>query len=572
MDDGLTAGLNEAQLQAVTTTHPRVLCIAGAGTGKTTVLTRRIAHLIDNGVSPSRILAVTFTRAAAAEMRERVDELLPEGQRSSPEIHTLHSWGAKILRQCAAMFGLEPTFTVYDEQDMADVRKMAEEMVGATTSKLRRDRAQAIEREYTSLLRRANALDFDQIERYTLQAIREFPHARRLWVEHYRHVLVDEYQDTNLAQHTIVESLYPPNLFVVGDPRQSIYGFRGAEPSTIVGLADRADFEVIQLTTNYRSDTAIVDCGNSLQAPRWEKMQPRDGAGPGIVKASVADPAGVVRELVEQYGAGNVAVLGRTWRDLRHAHANMAVPSTIYDRSTDPWDHEDGRALARLVRHAVHPYDDNLAMWTAVWLGMTWPEVKAHRAVAMRDGTSMMEYLAVHDVERMGALYGSYIGIQAFVGEMWPDHVAMQGLTVSGKLEELERRGLTTRLDRLRALVADIAERHCTRDGRWWVDEMTPMQRFERWWASRSIAQRLREAEAEDTVSLMTLHAAKGLEWDAVVLLGVNEGRMPQLRTDTDHDEERRLLYVGATRARHTLVASVIPWVDASRYIGSFPY
>ena len=226
LDAVLTHGLNPQQARAVTSEHPRLLLIAGAGAGKTAVLTRRVVNLIARGVPPELILCVTFTRTAAGEMAERIERLLHEHLPGAtvPEIRTLHAWGAQMIRRYADHFGLTPDFSVYDEKDREDVvRLVARERNhkswerGKLETLLKDD---GVRNGYAERLLTGNAIDFDMIERYTLRLIEEHPEVQTRWTQFYRHVLVDEYQDTNLAQVAILRGVRPDNLCVVGDPRQ----------------------------------------------------------------------------------------------------------------------------------------------------------------------------------------------------------------------------------------------------------------------------------------------------------------------------------------------------------------
>lgn len=572
MTTSLITGLNPQQRQAVESDHPRILAIAGAGSGKTACLTRRIARLMTGGVPAERILAVTFTRKAADEMKSRVssliEDVMPDYRGGMPTVRTMHSWGAQLLRRFPDRFGLTRHFTIYDEADSESVLRAAAEAVGETSkrsSTLRR--REPVMEEYRAMLKAGNAVDFDQIEAMTLELLEYDPAARTAAIGHYAHVLVDEYQDTNLAQVAIVNGLGSASIFIVGDPRQSIYRFRGAVPATIIALAADHDYEVIQLTANYRSDQSIVDLGNKLvKGPTavltWEPMtaeraatpHPDIGEGANRVHAFIDsdEPALVAAKLSRLHDLGvawkDAAVLCRTWAPLRELAAELerrGVPHRFCGGSGDPWETEDGRNIARAIRLAANPADDNLARMLAEWGVMgdapRFREWATTRALAAKMRWTLLRAMAAGQGDQeWGAIYRVVEGLPDAT-DLGAAEIARAFIGYLGVREAYRSRSLTARLDLIGAILADLGG--------------TSAAAFRDWWTDRATVDRVRFDV--DEVPLMTIHASKGLEFPAVVVMGCRDGLFPSSRksaTQEDKDEDLRVLYVAVTRARDHLL------------------
>ena len=576
LDAVLTHGLNPQQARAVTSEHPRLLLIAGAGAGKTAVLTRRVVNLIARGVPPELILCVTFTRKAAGEMAERIERLLHEHLPGAkvPEIRTLHAWGAQMIRRYADHFGLTPDFSVYDEKDREDVvRLVARERNhkswerGKLETLLKDD---GVRNGYAERLLTGNAIDFDMIERYTLRLIEEHPEVQTRWTQFYRHVLVDEYQDTNLAQVAILRGVRPDNLCVVGDPRQSIYRFRGAEVKTIVEHARDADFELIELTANYRSVPEVVAYGNGCVDGDWAPMvSGRTDVGEATeprvsgftFRNEPALVAGMVRELRARGRRwGDIAVLARNWAALEAIRDNLSaggIPVNFCGQDEDPWATDDGRAVARALLLAHNGNDDNLAALLSEWgaLGRRrFASLTSLRVEALRARRSLLWTMALHDAEWERAFAKLNTRL---VGTWSPaDHVRafLDGL---GVLDTYTERGLSTRVATITGLLAELPKRCST------------LEEFAEWWMGRSQVERL--DTTRDAVHVLTVHGAKGLEWPVVVLADARAGVFPTGRvkaTDEDRAEDLRVFYVGVTRARDQLLVTCPtrvkdPWTGA---------
>jgi DNA helicase-2/ATP-dependent DNA helicase PcrA len=347
MNRGLAAidytTLNPRQNKAVFSDYHRILCLAGAGTGKTAVLAHRIARLWEAGISPENILALTFTRAAGAEMKERVIWLIgPEGKKLF--CNTFHAFCVDVIRDNAEHLGYDPGFTVYDQQEadelmdevMADLKlkiskkKITKARMGGagTMSAAERGAAFGAIREYEYRLRRNNALDFDGLIGTVKKAIHSDQAIHSGLNSRYKHVFIDEFQDTDPAQWEIVTSMDPDNLFIVGDDFQSIYGFRGSDISIILSLADDPEWQTIKLEWNYRSTLSIITAANALikHNNQTEKTLITDKPGLEISyrepEDEEAEITGIIQRLIaNQQAAGwaTTAILARTNRQLDRA-------------------------------------------------------------------------------------------------------------------------------------------------------------------------------------------------------------------------------------------------------------
>lgn len=607
----LVDGLNPQQREAVEFRGPALLIVAGAGSGKTRVLTHRIASLIDTRDAwPSQILAITFTNKAAAEMRERVAALL--GQESDGMwISTFHSACVRILRREAEHFGYASGFTIYDSQDTrvilkrlikkyrADVYNLTPRAVQAKISKLKNDLVDAesyartvsgndpvaamiveLFREYQAELRRANAFDFDDLIAQTVYLFRAFPEVAENYRRRFRHVLVDEYQDTNHAQYALIHELTKDagaSLTVVGDSDQSIYAFRGADIRNITEFErDFPDTKTILLEQNYRSTQNILDAANALighnlqrQAKRlWSDL----GSGQpitGFVGHSAHDEAQFVADTIDRLHDGGtnyteIAVFYRTnaqTRALEEIFIRTGTPYRIlggtrfYERA------EIKDALAYLVVIA-NPNDD-LALRRIINTpkrGIGDATVAQLAALAERQGVSLFEALGrVADLGLGPKVTSAIQGLHALLSGLQAtdepvDALARQVLERSGYLAMLAASKDPqdeSRAENLAEFVNLTAEfRDANPDGTL-VEFLTEV----------SLVAAVDELDDESgTVSLMTLHTAKGLEFPVVFLTGLEEELLPHRMAAMEIggiSEERRLFYVGITRAKQELYFSL---------------
>jgi len=644
-DDDLLAGLNPPQLEAVTYRGPALLIVAGAGSGKTSVLTRRIASLLRSREAwPSQILAITFTNKAAGEMRERVRSLI--GDRAEGMwISTFHSACVRILRREAQQFGFTKSFTIYDSGDSrALIKRLVKEHEGdafgltpagtqSRISKLKNELADAesyarqanmsdpVERVFVEIfgayqreLQKANAFDFDDLIGQTVYLFRAFPHVADQYRRRFRHILVDEYQDTNHAQYALIHELTRPigsdaapvassggmmifepepvgedaaSLTVVGDSDQSIYAFRGADIRNITEFErDYPGAKVVLLEQNYRSTQNILSAANAVISNNFDRKDKRlwtdVGAGEpiiGFTGYSQHDEAQFVADEIESLHKTGVdysqmAVFYRTnsqSRALEEIFIRSAVPYKImggtkfYERA------EIKDALAYLV--AVANPADEMALRRIL--------NRPRRGIGDVTETSIARYAADQQITFRDALANSSaLGVgpklQAAIaqldailaeataimlpatGELAPPTAVAEGLTLllnkSGYFDALRRSRDPqdeARLENLDELVAVTREFARNNPEGTVIDFLSEVA---------LVADADDLDDASGSVSLMTLHTAKGLEFDAVFLTGVEEDLIPHRISANEPGgpaEERRLFYVGITRARKRLYLSL---------------
>ena len=642
----LLAGLNGPQREAVTHAGTPVLVVAGAGSGKTRVLTRRIAHLVGvRGVHPGAVLAITFTNKAAAEMRERVMELV--GNRAKLMwVSTFHSACVRILRSEIDRFGIARSFSIYDDADskrlvslvmrdqeldpkrfpvravMSAISTWKNELVDFEAAKEQASgpvqQANAgVYEEYQARLRAANALDFDDLIMTTVHLFQAFPEVREKYRRRFRHVLVDEYQDTNHAQYALIRELCgqatasateastagPAELMVVGDSDQSIYAFRGATIRNILDFeSDFPGARTIVLDQNYRSSNTILQAANAVIARnrgRRDKTLWSDlGEGVPIV-GWVADTehdeaqfvAREIDRLVDDGSTryGDVAVFYRTnsqSRALEEVFIRVGMPYRVVG-GVRFYERREVRDAIAYLRAIANPADD-----VSVRRILNVPKRGiGDRAEAAVSALASAERITFFDAlsrshEAPGLATRSAKQIRGFVDLIERHRVMMaQGepadailtsvLTGSGYLAELQNSTDPqdeTRLENLEELVnvaaefaatasaVDLAQEAAEDDSVLAAGMPEPdasLPAFLERIALVADSDQLPGGEEEHAVvTLMTLHTAKGLEFDTVFLTGMEEGIFPHLRAMESHDEleeERRLAYVGITRARKLL-------------------
>jgi DNA helicase-2/ATP-dependent DNA helicase PcrA len=645
-DHDLLEGLNPPQLEAVTYRGPALLIVAGAGSGKTRVLTHRIASLLRNREAwPSQILAITFTNKAAGEMRERVQHLVGEAAQGM-WISTFHSACVRILRREADQFGFTKSFTIYDSGDSralikrlvkeheADAFGLTPASVQGRISKLKNELADAesfarqanlsdpaerlfaeIFADYQRALQRANAFDFDDLIAQTVYLFRAFPHVADVYRRRFRHILVDEYQDTNHAQYSLIHELTRPvsgaardafssggmmifdavdapelegaSLTVVGDSDQSIYAFRGADIRNISEFErDFPGARVVLLEQNYRSTQNILSAANAVISNNFDRKDKKlwtdVGAGDpiiGFTGYSQHDEAQFVADEIEALrrgglAYGQMAVFYRTnsqSRALEEILIRAAIPYKImggtkfYDRAeikdalaylvavSNPADELAVRRILNRPRRGIGDVTETSIARYAADEGITFRDALAN-ASALGVGPKIQKAIAQLDAVLAEA---SEIMLPSS-GEIAPSTSVTEGLTVllnkSGYFDALrmskdpQDEARVENLDELLAVTREFARNNP--DGTV-LDFLTEV-------ALVSDADDLDDASG--TVSLMTMHTAKGLEYDAVFVTGVEEDLIPHRISAGEPggpQEERRLFYVALTRARKRLHLSL---------------
>ena len=635
----LLAGLNLRQREAVEYRGPALLIVAGAGSGKTSVLTRRIASLIDSREAwPSQILAITFTNKAAAEMRERVQALLGQAAEGM-WISTFHSACVRILRREAEHFGFGKNFTIYDSADSRAlikriIRDLDADTFGFTVSgaagkisKLKNELSDVesyarganfndpqerifldIFREYTRSLQAANAFDFDDLIGQTVYLFRAFPAVAALYQRRFRHILVDEYQDTNHAQYALIReltrpgaeewvstgsttgggspnrtgstaNLEPASLTVVGDSDQSIYAFRGADIRNIVEFErDYVGARVVLLEQNYRSTQNILSAANAVISNNFDRIDKKlfttvgDGEKiVGFTGYSQHDEAQFVAdEVMELHSNGveyrDIAVFYRTnaqTRALEEIFIRSALPYRVlggtkfYERA------EIKDAFGYLI--AIANPADPMALRRILNTpkrGIGGVTEAGLQSWADAHGVTLRESMRHADDQGYGPkITGAILGLVAILDEVAltadtakvPD-ILISLLDKTGFVESLRASRDPqdeARAENVEELVAVTKEYQKNNPDGTLIDFLTE---------TSLVAAADELDDSSGTVSLMTLHTAKGLEYEAVFLTGVEEDLLPHRMSANEPGgpaEERRLFYVGITRARRRLYLSL---------------
>ena len=611
----LLEGLNPAQKEAVETTQGPLLIIAGPGSGKTRVITHRIAYLVrDCGISPYRILAVTFTNKAAREMRERVQRLV--GPRSDAlTLGTFHAFCALMLRQDGGFVGLPSSYTIYDAEDQLTVIKEAMELAEvnprtnrpqAVRSVISRAKSllmdsQALARHpqgyfeelsarvyfhYEELLARNNAADFDDLLMKAVQLLQDHEQVRERYQDRYLHLMVDEFQDTNVAQYRLARLLAGEhrNICVVGDPDQSIYSWRSADIRNILSFQqDYPDARTVSLEQNYRSTGIILEAAKGLIAANGMRLDKdlftQNSQGAPIVVHEAYDQddeatyvVGEVDRLVrqERFNPGDCAVMYRVnaqSRALEEACLHRGMKYRLVG-GVRFYQRREVKDLMAYLRLLYNPLDE-------VSLGriISVPP----RGIGAKSLQELVEWAREQNVSSFTAM--QRIAAARLAGEPCPVPLASRAansmVKLVGTLEELaELSGQLQVVDLIDRVLEVTGFRNFIQNS-----EDRPEERWDNILELRETAQEFNAGEppdglasllerlalvadvdqyedADDSMTLITLHQAKGLEFPVVFIVGLEEGLLPHIRSmenEGQMEEERRLCYVGITRAQQRL-------------------
>ncbi len=620
--DELLAGLTDAQRQAVTTTEGPLLVVAAAGSGKTRVITRRIAYLVKQvGIPPWQILAITFTNKAAAEMRQRVAGLVTERQAQALTVRTFHSLCARLLREYAEAGDLPVDFSIYDTADQKRAIKQAladldiskqnfppDSMLNAISNAKNElqdpDAYEAggrdfvtrnvarVYRQYQKILTKNQAVDFDDLLMKTAHLLRSHEAVRTELQDRFAYLLVDEYQDTNHAQFIIAHVLSAAhrNLCVVGDPDQSIYGWRGANIRNILEFEKHyPDATVIQLGQNYRSTPQILAVADHLiKHNRQRKHKPLFTRNPDGQKVRLLCAGDEEHEaqLVVDYLRDQHENHGMKWSDLAVFYRVNALSRAMEEalmRSSIPYQIARGTAFyqRKEVKDALaylsvlmNPADE-VALLRIINLptrGIGKTSIERLRAEAANTGQTLWQTLT-SPTGREAVTPAAAKAISRFVNlfENWRTKVAtadesmmftpavrdvIEMIVRDSRLEDYYRKEDEEKADNLAELVTSAARF----DQEYGQDDADLPQRLRDYLESVSLVSDLDGVEdASGSVTLMTLHAAKGLEFQAAAMIGVEEGLLPHSRSmdsPSEMEEERRLMFVGITRAQKRLMLS----------------
>jgi DNA helicase-2/ATP-dependent DNA helicase PcrA len=599
--------LNDVQREAVTTTDGPLLIVAGAGSGKTRVLTYRIAYLLATGVKPWSVLALTFTNKAAREMKDRIAALVGHQAASPLWMGTFHSVFSRILRREAEKIGFTSSFTIYDTDDSLGVVRGAMTQYGISQQDFParmilhrisqaknamigtaefRSRAGSLSEEkialvyesYEMRLRANNAMDFDDLLVRTIELFEKDPTVLRRYQEQFRYILIDEYQDTNRAQYVVVQMLaaLSRNIAVVGDDAQSIYRFRGADIRNILDFErDYPDFRIFRLEQNYRSTKTIIAAADEIirqnrqQIPKSLWTENTEGEKIRVITLRDEREEGEeVARIVQRHERrgtrlGGIAILYRTNSQslsiedgLRRANIPYGIVGSVafYRRK----EVKDALAYLRLL---VNERDDEsfLRAVNTPARGVGEVSVRRLRHVAGEARQSLFD--AARHPERIPDL-GTRVGgvlrgftemldkYRGHMGDMTTAELARTVLSESGLLQAFKDENTPealARWDNVQRILSHIAE----------YSDANPGSTLDEYLQEISLLSEVDQFDPTiERVTLMTVHSAKGLEYDVVLVTGMEEGLFPVGNASQDPDdleEERRLFYVAVTRAREHL-------------------
>lgn len=599
--------LNSQQREAVLAAEGPVLVLAGAGTGKTRVITYRVAYLLEQGVPGQNLFAVTFTNKAAEQMRRRIGDLVRASGRDASDIWilTFHSFCARMLRREAVCACWPRDFAIYDDDDQTRAVKLAvqnlkfaekefaprplrDRISNAKNHNLSPDQMEAeafdpfgkkvtaIYREYENILRQASALDFDDLLLRAVKLLREESQVRARWSEQFRFIQVDEFQDTNASQEELVRLLAGKerNVCVVGDEDQSIYGWRGAASGNFQRFLD--DFKgarAIRLEENYRSSQGILDAAGAVvnhnQKRLGKNLKAAQGAGDPLKFYEARDASdeaeyvcGEISRILRDDSHATLAVLYRTSaqsRAFEESLRRLAVRYRVVGGFSFYQRAEVRDALA-YVRLLLHPEDDValLRVLNVPPRGIGKVSIDALRAAALEFKEPLWQ--AIPRIAGTGNARGGGAALSAFreliialteeyqkrsPGDLF--EVVLHQTGYLNWVEQQDKLDYSSRADNLRELSNALSE------------AIEAGETLEDILDRAALVSDADEYDETVPVSLMTLHSAKGLEFDHVFLAGLEEGLLPHgrsLGSDESIEEERRLCYVGMTRAKRTLTLS----------------
>lgn len=606
-----TYGLNPQQAEAVINTEGPMLIMAGAGSGKTKVLTCRVANLLQKGVRPYRILAITFTNKAAAEMRERVNNMSGPAAKDV-WLFTFHAFCARFLRmEIDKLPGYGGNFAIYDTADSQNlIKQILKEMnlddkrfqpsgilSRISNAKNALQDAAAFARQagdfyeqkvadiysrYEQKLQLNNALDFDDLLMLSIKLLQENKEVREKYQDRFDYLLVDEYQDTNHAQYLLTKFLAAKhrNICVVGDADQSIYGWRGADIQNILDFEkDYPDAKVIKLEQNYRSTQIILDAANAViennTGRKPKNLWTENKSGAEIIYFQAVDERDEARFVIEQLQnlqrtenkkLGDMAILYRTNTQSRIFEEMLIKSGISYNMvgGLKFYERKEIKDIIAYLRVIFNPAD-SLSLLRIINVpkrGIGDASLAKIQAYAAANNVSLFEAvsnaaaidgLSSRFVSKLDDLAGIIFELMNLAGEAPVEDLIDRVLRDTGYLEELENERTPqaqSRIDNLHELISVAQEFAAS-------EEENNLENF---LAHVALVSDIDDTElGEDAITLMTLHSSKGLEFPVVFLVGMEEGLFPHARTlmdETEIEEERRLCYVGITRAKEKLFLS----------------
>ena len=638
-NEDILLGLSSVQREAVVDFEGPSLIIAGAGSGKTRVLTTRIAWMLAHGVTPESILALTFTNKAAREMRERIERMVGPRARFI-RMGTFHSVFARILRENAEKIGFPQSYTIYEPTDVKNLIKsiikdmnLSEERykpqnVAArismakncliTPAAYRANSVLATEdreakmpeipdvyAEYCARCKRNGAMDFDDLLLQTNILLRDAPDVLERYQEQFKYLLVDEYQDTNMAQYIIVRrlALKHSNVCVVGDDAQSIYAFRGAKIENILSFQrDYPAAKVYKLEQNYRSTQTIVNAANALISHNSRRLEKRcfSAAEPGEkirlvrVLEDSYEPVEVAMDIKDRARGGakwsDFAILYRTNKQhglFEAALTRRNIPYRVY-KGMSLLDHKDVRNMLAYLSVILNPNDDEsfkrIVNYPARGIGDTTiqriEELARQRQTSMwhvvndlvttAAPTDQVERVVVRKVADFVRMINELSALRHEMGvcDFGKEVIARSGILHMLEAEKKpENETSKDYLDQVLAMMSSY-EDECDREMEEGLREVEHTPSIDEWMQNIMLQTDQDSEDNDDRVTLMTIHSAKGLEYDYIYVVGMEEGMFPLSRSVeslADLEEERRLMYVALTRARK---AAMLSYAEVRRVWG----
>ena len=612
--------LNEAQLNAVLKTDGPSMVIAGAGSGKTRVLTYKIVHLVENGVDPFEILALTFTNKAAREMKLRISSMIGESESKNIWMGTFHSVFAKILRFEAHKIGFTSDFTIYDTQDSErlissiikektldkDVYRpksirnrisslknnfitvngyFANNELVESDNLSRKPETGNIYKEYSERLIKSNSMDFDDLLMKTNELLNNYPEVLAKYQEKFKYILVDEYQDTNNSQYLIVKSLSDKyqNICVVGDDAQSIYSFRGANINNIINFRnDYDEVEVFRLEQNYRSTKNIVNAANSvidhnknkIEKEFWTDYDFGDKVEVRVNESDIAEARSLCQKIVSLNNTNfsNVAILYRTNAQSRPIEDSLRlnkIPYQIFG-GVSFYNRKEIKDVLAYLRLIVNSSDEESLKRIINYPARGIGQVTINKIIlaAKKYDLTLYDTIQKNNELSIGLSNSVLIKLQNFIDLIDVFKIQNQKLNAFDLTKEVIEKvkiidelkkddspeGIS-RVENVQELLNGI--RDFIEDQKELVDSNDKLSEF---LSTVSLSTDFDiENEDQDKVSLMTLHLSKGLEFKHVFIVGLEEDLFPSAlsyNTRSELEEERRLFYVGITRAKENLYLS----------------
>jgi len=577
--------LNEQQLRAINTDSRSVLILAVPGSGKTLVLVNRIVKVLKDGVSPRCILAITFTRKAAQEMKERLCKLIDEEIVRKMFIGTSHSFCLSILRRWYEKMGLTENFSIYNDLDKKDIIKDIKEdgkyKVGikkilnysngdnSDVTPREKEELDKIYKKYRKRLKKYNAVDYDMILSHAIELMKTYPEVLEYYRNHFSHLFYDEYQDLAFMENEVCLTMAIGTTFVVGDDSQNIYTWRGTDIKYIMEYQDRHEnLKVINLEYNYRSAPIICEMANNLISHNKKRVAKKIIAtrkeSDSVYGCSVTDDVytngkseiehgiiGCINSLHDDVGFSykDIAILVRTNRqidEIKNVIGDTDIPYQLVSRDTF-WARSEIREVIYYLRVMLNPHDNYSVekIMKLPHMGLTKIQVQEIMNYAIGESVSLYSAM-IHqrepDMPSEFSLFTDYLTMDA--GAILKTFMEMSMGCENGYLHSLKEQTLETRLSSidymLTGKVPEFLERGEGSDLRSFLDSIVQIE------ATDNLK------PEEDKVHLMTVHCAKGLEWPVVIVPGCEEGTLPLIRKRGGDitEEERRLAYVALTRAK----------------------